>query len=169
MKTSLLRILTLIVFANCLGAVNVLHAQGTAFTYQGRLLSGANPANGSYDLTFALFSVSSGEGQTGGTLTNPATAASNGLLTVALDFGNPLPGAARRPETDRSRPVRPKPRPWYQVNSGFGTFFRSPTMTPNSGSSVARFSCISKSRCDATRPAVFAIIGKPILPRKPAN
>jgi len=38
-------------------------AQGTAFTYQGRLNSGTNAANGIYDLTFALFNVSSGAGQ----------------------------------------------------------------------------------------------------------
>ena len=31
------------------------HAQGTAFTYQGRLNDGANPANGDYDLRFAIY------------------------------------------------------------------------------------------------------------------
>jgi hypothetical protein len=45
-------------------------AQGTAFTYQGRLNDGANPGHGSYDLTFALFNASSGPAQVGGTLTN---------------------------------------------------------------------------------------------------
>ena len=35
-------------------------AQGTAFTYQGRLNDGANPANGSYDLTFSVWINSSG-------------------------------------------------------------------------------------------------------------
>jgi len=70
-------------------------AQGTAFTYQGRLNSGASPANGSYDLTFALFSVNSGAGQVGNTITNPAVAVSNGLFTVLLDFGNQFPGANR--------------------------------------------------------------------------
>ena len=30
-------------------------AQTTAFTYQGRLTDGGNPADGSYDLTFKLF------------------------------------------------------------------------------------------------------------------
>src|SRR5512139_1162631 len=32
-----------------------LHAQGTAFTYQGRLAEGGQSANGSYDLRFALY------------------------------------------------------------------------------------------------------------------
>ena len=70
-------------------------AQGTAFTYQGRLNDGASPANGSYDLTFALFNASSGVGQLGSTFTNSATAVSNGLFTVTLDFGNQFAGADR--------------------------------------------------------------------------
>ncbi|MEI7807688.1 MAG: tail fiber domain-containing protein [Verrucomicrobiota bacterium] len=71
------------------------HAQGTAFTYQGRLNDGANPANGSYDLTFALFDAGSTGAQLAGTVTNQATAVSNGLFTVTLDFGNQFPGANR--------------------------------------------------------------------------
>ncbi len=72
-----------------------LFAQGTAFTYQGRLSDGGNPANGNYDLTFALFSASSGTGQVGSALTNTATAVSNGLFTVILDFGANFPGGDR--------------------------------------------------------------------------
>ncbi len=70
-------------------------AQGTAFTYQGRLNNGGYPANGSYDLTFALFDAVSGPAQVGTTLTKSPTAVSNGLFTVTLDFGNQFPGAAR--------------------------------------------------------------------------
>lgn len=76
------------------GTIN-LRAQGTAFTYQGRLTSGTIAANGSYDLTFSLFSVSSGAGQVGSTYPAPATPVSNGLFTVALDFGANFPGANR--------------------------------------------------------------------------
>jgi len=77
-------------------ANNPLHAQGTAFGYQGRLTSGTNAANGSYDLTFAIFSVPSGAGQVGATLTNTPTAVSNGMFTVTLDFGpGVFDGAAR--------------------------------------------------------------------------
>jgi hypothetical protein len=32
-------------------------AQTTAFTYQGRLSDGANPANGTYQMQFALYDV----------------------------------------------------------------------------------------------------------------
>ncbi|MFO1488774.1 MAG: hypothetical protein U1F65_09875 [Verrucomicrobiota bacterium] len=70
-------------------------AQGTAFTYQGRLNDGSSPANGAYDLAFALFDAASGGTQQGGALTNAATAVSNGLFTVTLDFGNQFAGPAR--------------------------------------------------------------------------
>jgi hypothetical protein len=33
----------------------IAHAQGTAFSYQGHLNAGGNPANGSYDLRFAIY------------------------------------------------------------------------------------------------------------------
>ena len=53
---------------------------------QGRLNDGANPANGSYDLTFGLFGLSSGGSAVAGPVTNSATPMSNGLFTVTLDF-----------------------------------------------------------------------------------
>ena len=70
-------------------------AQGTAFTYQGRLNDGANPASGIYDLRFAIYDAASLGTQRGNSLTNLATAVSNGLFTVSLDFGNQFPGADR--------------------------------------------------------------------------
>jgi hypothetical protein len=63
------------------------NAQGTAFTYQGRLNDGANLANGSYDLTLTIFGASSGGSAVAGPLTNSATLVSNGLFTVLADFG----------------------------------------------------------------------------------
>ncbi len=71
------------------------HAQGTGFTYQGRLNDGAGAANGSYDLVFSVWTAASGPAQVGSTLTNTATAVNNGQFTVALDFGNQFPGADR--------------------------------------------------------------------------
>ncbi len=70
-------------------------AQGTAFTYQGQLANNGQPASGSYDLTFALFNGSGGAGQLGGAITNSAVTVSNGLFTVALDFGSQFAGADR--------------------------------------------------------------------------
>jgi len=70
-------------------------AQGTAFTYQGRLNSGTNAANGSYDMTFALFDASTGGIQQGGLSAIFAIPVSNGLFTVSFDLGNNFPGADR--------------------------------------------------------------------------
>lgn len=78
-----------------LGSTAPLGAQGTAFTYQGRLDDGASPASGVYDLRFALFNAASAGLAQGSALTNAATAVSNGLFTVTLDFGNQFPGADR--------------------------------------------------------------------------
>lgn len=70
--------------------------QGNSFTYQGRLTDGSLPANGSFDLTFALFDNSSGGNGVGPTLTNSATPVSGGLFVATLDFGgNIFTGDAR--------------------------------------------------------------------------
>jgi hypothetical protein len=69
---------------------------GSAFTYQGLLNAGSGPANGSYDLQFAVFDASSGGSQIGGPLTNAATTVSNGLFTVTLDFGTGVFNGASR-------------------------------------------------------------------------
>ena len=39
--------------------------QTTSFTYQGKLTDGGTPANGSYDLQFALWDSAAGGGQIG--------------------------------------------------------------------------------------------------------
>lgn len=70
-------------------------AQNTAFTYQGRLDIGGAPANGSYDLRFAIYDDDSAGTQQGNAITNLAAAISNGLFTVTLDFGNQFPGPSR--------------------------------------------------------------------------
>lgn len=59
----------------------------TAFTYQGELRSTGAPANGSFDLQFALFNGSLGGGQIGATVSVPAVTVTNGLFSVQLDFG----------------------------------------------------------------------------------
>ena len=61
---------------------------GTAFTYQGRLNDGGNPANGRYELRFFLYDLGVGGGLVGVPLTLNNTAVSNGLFTVTLDFGD---------------------------------------------------------------------------------
>lgn len=70
-------------------------AQDTAFTYQGRLNDANAPAAGFYDLRFAIFDDANAGMQLGSSLTNSATAVSNGLFTVLLDFGGQFSGASR--------------------------------------------------------------------------
>jgi hypothetical protein len=62
-------------------------AQGTAFTYQGRLNDGSSPASGLYDITFTLFEATTNGNLISGPVLKSATAVSNGLFTVTLDFG----------------------------------------------------------------------------------
>ncbi|HWS55459.1 MAG TPA: tail fiber domain-containing protein [Pyrinomonadaceae bacterium] len=78
-------------------------AQGTSFTYQGRLADGGSPPTGTYELEFKLFDAPSGGTQqpqpspvtiqfTGAS----AVAVTGGVFTVQLDFGaDAFPGAAR--------------------------------------------------------------------------
>jgi len=105
---------------------------GTAFIYQGRLNSGAAPANGSYDLRFAVFDAAASGAQVGSTLTNAATPVANGLFTVALDFGagvfdgnarwleiavRPAGGGAFTSLTPR-QPLAPAPHALYAPTAG---------------------------------------------------
>ncbi len=68
-------------------AATLASAQGTAFTYQGRLNENGTPASRVYDLRFALYDLDSGGSEVVAALTNSAVAVSNGLFTVTLDFG----------------------------------------------------------------------------------
>jgi len=71
-------------------------AQTTAFTYSGKLTDSGNPANGNFDLQFALFDNAQGGAQIGANQTVPGTAVNAGVFTVQLDFGvNAFPGANR--------------------------------------------------------------------------
>ena len=76
----------LLCFLNSLSST--VHAQGTAFSYQGRLNTAGGPANGTYDLTFTLFNTNTGGILVSGPVTNSAVSVSNGLFTVAVDFGS---------------------------------------------------------------------------------
>src|ERR1700690_1206451 len=67
---------------------------GTGFTYQGKLNDGGSPANGSYDLRFALYNALSGGTQVGSTITDTNVTVTDGLFTVELDFGNVFNGTA---------------------------------------------------------------------------
>ena len=74
------------------------HAQGTAFTYQGKLTDAGNPANNTYDLQFKLFDTPGvGTGaQQGSTLTNPTVQLTAGIFVVTLDFNQTVFSGALR-------------------------------------------------------------------------
>src|ERR1051325_1406955 len=73
-----------------------LSGQSTAFTYQGRLTDGSNPANGLYDFRFTVYDSANGGAAQGLAITNAAVTLSNGLFNAALDFGaNVFTGADR--------------------------------------------------------------------------
>jgi N-acetylneuraminic acid mutarotase len=67
--------------------LSIARAQGTAFTYQGRLNNGSSPAGGIYDLRFAIYDSAGAGALVAGPITNSPAAVSNGLFTVTLDFG----------------------------------------------------------------------------------
>ena len=71
-------------------------AQTTAFTHQGSLRDGANPANGNYDFEFRLFDSLVGSSQQGATIQRSNIAVASGIYVVSLDFGAAVfPGADR--------------------------------------------------------------------------
>ncbi len=81
------KLFCLLFCAAAIHSVQTLHAQGTAFTYQGRLNDGGSPANGIYDLQFAVFDAITNGNAISGSLTTFSVPASNGLFGVTLDFG----------------------------------------------------------------------------------
>lgn len=87
-KLALKLIAALLLLSTLNPQLSTLLAQGSAFTYQGRLTDNAAPANGVYDLQFALYGAASGGSAVAGPLDVPAIPVSNGLFTVTLDFGS---------------------------------------------------------------------------------
>ncbi|MFZ1702152.1 MAG: tail fiber domain-containing protein [Pyrinomonadaceae bacterium] len=82
-------------FALVLFIFGAARAQTTGFTFQGKLIDGTTPANGSYDFQFELFDGITDGTQLGPTLTRSAVQITDGVFTVALDFDNQFPGAKR--------------------------------------------------------------------------
>ena len=80
---------TLLSVLFCIGnyPFSAAHAQGTAFTYQGRLDSGGAAANGSYDMAFTLFATNVTGTALVGPVTNTAIGVTNGLFTTIVAFG----------------------------------------------------------------------------------
>src|ERR1019366_7799805 len=148
MKLSITRWLALAALATLSLQPSTAFAQGTAFTYNGRLNDGTNHATGSYDLSFTLYTAVTG-GTVAGALTNTATSIANGLFTVTLDFGGVFNGAnywlelAARTNGGGAfstlsprQPVLPTPYAIYSAKAGNAATATTAT-TASSASSVA--------------------------------
>ncbi len=85
MKSKLIALLCL---STLTAQLSTCFAQGTAFSYSGRLLVGTAPATGSYDMSFTAYDDSTAGNLVGGPVINPAVAVSNGLFTVVIDLGD---------------------------------------------------------------------------------
>jgi hypothetical protein len=83
-RTQFCLVITVLALAAGLGSAL---AQGTAFTYQGRLNDNSSPANGNYDLRFTIYDSSGGNTTIGTPVTSSSVPVANGLFTVTLDFG----------------------------------------------------------------------------------
>ena len=79
-----------------LAAAATVLAQGSAFTYQGKLTDGGSAPTGAYDFRFILYNADAGGSQVGTTLTADDVVVTAGAFTVVLDFGaNIFDGQAR--------------------------------------------------------------------------
>jgi len=83
-------------------SASTVFAQGTAFTFQGKLGDSGTPVSGSFDMQFKLFAGPDRDpnnpdlGLTGTPITMPLVQVTNGVFTVQLDFGSAaLPGSDR--------------------------------------------------------------------------
>jgi hypothetical protein len=93
-RNLLLAVLMVVGFI-CLN-IPVALAQGTAFTYQGRLQDGGTGASGNYDFQVTLWDSQNAGAQIGAAQTLPNVAVNGGVFTVLLDFGAPpFSGATR--------------------------------------------------------------------------
>lgn len=68
---------------------------GTAFTYQGQLKEGSQPANGEFDFAFSLHDQAMGGAVLAGPLTLEDVLVENGIFSVSVDFGANFNGDAR--------------------------------------------------------------------------
>ena len=94
--SSIARFRPLLAVVIFLTAAATAFAQGSAFTYQGKLTDGGSAPTGAYDFRLILYNADAGGSQVGTTLTADDVAVTAGAFTVVLDFGpNIFDGQAR--------------------------------------------------------------------------
>src|SRR5215831_1312483 len=81
-KSAVICLVSSLALAYCRSAT----AQGSAFSYQGQLMDGTGPANGTYDLLFTINDSPDPSSLFLAWVGRPGVLVSNGLFTVTLDF-----------------------------------------------------------------------------------
>ncbi len=82
----------------------MIAAQTTSFSFQGKLTDQGNPPNGTYQMQFKLFDAETNGNQIGSTISIIAVTVTQGVFSTQLDFGvNAFPGADRFLEIDVRR------------------------------------------------------------------
>jgi len=79
--------LALLALAGLDAQLSTALAQGTAFTYQGRLADSGTPANGSYDMSFGAYDAPANGNLISVIVLNSAVAVSNGAFATTVDWG----------------------------------------------------------------------------------
>jgi hypothetical protein len=79
----------------CWSAVPLAAPQPDRFVYQGSLEQGGQPANGLFDMEFALFATPSSAAALGATILRPDVPVENGVFQVELDFPGQFAGEQR--------------------------------------------------------------------------
>lgn len=74
--------------------VTAVHAQGTAFTYQGRLNASGAVANGSFDIAFTLYTTNVTGSANAGPVTNSAVAVPTACSPRRWILAMPTPARA---------------------------------------------------------------------------
>jgi hypothetical protein len=87
MKINASRIAVIILLATLLTGGTQVFAQGTGFTYQGRLNQGGTPVTGLYDFQFTVFDAPTGGSGQGMFPLSATLPVSNGLFTLTMDPG----------------------------------------------------------------------------------
>ncbi|WP_129627298.1 hypothetical protein [Candidatus Oscillochloris fontis] len=96
----------------------------SAFTYQGQLLDGDQPANGTYSLTFRLYDALVTGTQIGNTVVVNEVTVTHGIFTVQLDFGTGAFAGPRYLEIEVGntllsprQPITPAPTALYAAST----------------------------------------------------
>src|SRR5437879_4008575 len=91
-----MRIRPILLLVILLAAAAIAAGQATSFSYQGSLVQSGTPANGSFQMSFSLWTAVSGASQVGSTIGPMAVTVTNGAFSAVLDFGAAaFPGADR--------------------------------------------------------------------------